>query len=386
MKLIKFATLAVAAAGIAMGSVSAAQAETLKLGIVAPLTGGGAAWGMACDVGAKILASEINAGGGLDVGGKKYQIEVISYDDQFKAADTVAAYNRLVSQDGVKFMIVSTSNGAMATKASMAGDGVIALTSGYGGKVIEPGFPNLFRFYSGPRDYVPALAKWIKENVKGNRIVMIGPNVEGGYEQSQLSSENYKKLGMDVLSSEVFEMTQKDFTPVLTKAISQKPDIIDLGGTGPATAGLMVRQARELGYKGVFVKTGGPGANEIVAAAGKEASEGMIGLLYADPSNAGYQKLAEAYKKIAGHEPNEMLLPAYDGLKALVRAIQLSGSVDDTDKVLAAMPRAFPQTSVQGDELILGGTKTYGADQQIITYNYVGVIKDGRPTALAKLR
>ena len=386
MKLIKFATLTVAAAGIAMGFVSAAQAETLKLGIVAPLTGGGAAWGMACDVGAKILASEINAGGGLDVGGKKYQIEVISYDDQFKAADTVAAYNRLVSQDGVKFMIVSTSNGAMATKASMAGDGVIALTSGYGGKVIEPGFPNLFRFYSGPRDYVPALTKWIKENVKGNRIVMIGPNVEGGYEQSQLSSENYKKLGMDVLSSEVFEMTQKDFTPVLTKAISQKPDIIDLGGTGPATAGLMVRQARELGYKGVFVKTGGPGANEIVAAAGKEASEGMIGLLYADPSNAGYQKLAEAYKKIAGHEPNEMLLPAYDGLKALVRAIQLSGSVDDTDKVLAAMPRAFPQTSVQGDELILGGTKTYGADQQIITYNYVGVIKDGRPTALAKLR
>src|SRR4051794_11739656 len=77
------------AATLALGlAISvAAHAETLKLGVVAPLTGGGAAWGIANAEAAKIAAAEVNRDGGLDVAGKKYQLSVIAYDDQFKTND-----------------------------------------------------------------------------------------------------------------------------------------------------------------------------------------------------------------------------------------------------------------------------------------------------------
>jgi hypothetical protein len=42
--------------------------------------------------------------------------------------------------------------------------------------------------------------------------------------------------------------------------------------------------------------------------------------------------------------------------------------------------------SAQGDELVIGGMDTYGADQQIITYNYVGEIRDGKSVAIGKIR
>jgi branched-chain amino acid transport system substrate-binding protein len=217
-------------------------------------------------------------------------------------------------------------------------------------------------------------------------LVQLNPNIEGGYEAAELAAKEYEANGIKVLSSGMFELTQKDFNPVLTKAISENPAIIDLGSTSPATAGLIVRQLRDLGYKGKLVKTAGPGAEQIVASAGKEASEGQIGLMFADPSNPGYQHIVEAYKREVGQEPNEMILPAYDGIRLMFKAIQHAGTIEDADKVLAAMREVVPMPSAQGDELVIGGMDTYGADQQIITYNYVGEIRDGKSVAIGKIR
>ena len=91
MELGKFAKALVTGLGLSMGAVGVAHAQTVKIGVIAALTGGGAPWGIAAAEGTKIAAAEINAKGGLDVGGKKHKVEVIAYDDQYKAADAVAA-------------------------------------------------------------------------------------------------------------------------------------------------------------------------------------------------------------------------------------------------------------------------------------------------------
>jgi branched-chain amino acid transport system substrate-binding protein len=372
--------------GAFAAAVSGANAETLKLGVIAPLTGGGAAWGIACQQATKITADDINAKGGLDVGGKKYQLEVVAYDDQFKTADAVGAYNRLVNQDGVKYMIIHTSNAATALKQNVEADHVVAISGGYGGKVVDETNTYLFRFYSAPRDYMPALADWMKQNLKGKTIALINPNIEGAFEQSDLAYDLYRKDGFDIVSRDVYEMSEKEFAPLLTKVIARNPDIIDVGSSAPATAGLIVRQARELGYKGLIFKSAGPSPRDIVAAAGKEATEGMINFVFADPANKGYQRIVDQYKKNVGQEPNDMFLPCYDGINTLVKAIQKGGDVNDPTKVRDAMAQVLPTTSTLGDEISLGGKKTYGADKEFITTNYVAVIKDGVPVVIGKIK
>lgn len=366
--------------------LSAVHAQTLKIGVIAPLTGGGAPWGMAAAEAPKILAAEINAKGGLDVGGKKYRVEVIAYDDQYKAADSVAAYNRLVNQDGVRFMIVHTSPAAMALKQNVEDDKVIALTAAATPKAFDANTKYMFRVVSAPSDYVQSLIPWIKEHYKGSRIALLNPNDETGWDQAQLSEKVYKKTGFEVLGNDLYERAQKDFQPLFTKIIGMKPDVIDLGSTPPATAGLMIRQARELGYKGLFIKTGGAGPKEIVAGAGAVASEGMLSMLYIDPANEGYRRIAADYKKSVGQEPNEMLGPLYDGVAVLLQAIQKAGDVRDTAKVAAAFSKALPMKSVQGDMLTLGGKSTIGADQQVMSVTYVGEIKNGQPVVVGKLK
>jgi len=369
-----------------MGLIAVTSAQTLKIGVIAPLTGGGAPWGMAAAEGTKIAAAEINAKGGLEVGGKKYRIEVVPYDDQYKAADALAGYTRLVKQDGVKYMVTLTALAGMALKQNLEDDKVVALTAAFSTKMFDPNTKYLFRIYSIPADYLPSLVSWMKANRKERRIYLVNPNDETGWDHDQVSDKAFKSDGFEVLGRELYERTQKDFQPMFTKIIATKPDIIDLGSAPPATAGLMARQVRELGYKGVIVKTGAAAPKEVIAAAGKEAAEGMIGVLGVDPVNAGYQRIAAEYKKSVGQEPNEMILPIYDSIQVLVRAIQKAGDVNNTAKVAAAFAQALPMKSVQGEELALGGKKTIGVNQQIMTVAYVGVIKNGESVTVGKIK
>ncbi len=100
-----FATAAVAAVAMLGAQQAAAQqAEELKLGIIGALSGGGTAWGQGLVRGVTIAADEVNASGGLTVGGKTYHLTVIPYDDQYNAAQAKTAAERLVNDEKVKFM------------------------------------------------------------------------------------------------------------------------------------------------------------------------------------------------------------------------------------------------------------------------------------------
>jgi len=375
---------AVCLIGGAVAPLAGANAETIKIGVIAALTGGGAPWGLAAAEGPRIVANEINAKGGLDVGGKKYTIEVIAYDDQYKTAEAIAAYNRLVNQDGVKYMIIMGSAATMALKQNVEDDKVIALTAAYTSKALDKNSKYMIRLYSAPDDYVPSFIAWMKANVAGRRVVVVNPNDETGWDQTNLSERVFKENGFEVLGHELFERSQKDFQPMLTKIIAMKPDVIELGGTSPATAGLIVRQARELGYDKLFSKTGGAGPKDIVASAGVKAAEGTINMLYADPSNEGFKRIAAAYKAARGQDANEILVPFYDSANVLLAAIQKAGTVDDTAKIVAAFGKALPMKSIQGDELKLGGMKNYGVDAQIMSVNYIGAIRNGEPVVIGK--
>ncbi|OYD73722.1 UNVERIFIED_ORG: amino acid/amide ABC transporter substrate-binding protein (HAAT family) [Burkholderia sp. CF145] len=367
--------------------LSAHAADTLKIGIIGPLTGGGAAWGQAAVVAGHTLAEETNAAGGLLVGGKRYRVEMINYDDKYNTSEAVSAYNRLVNQDGVKYIMILTGAATAALKQNVEDDKVVALTGSYtGNTTLGKNTRYMFRLYSDPDQYVPPLVGWLKSNAPGKKVVTINPNDETGWHVGEVSARTFTAGGFQVVDKEVYERSVKDFQPLLTKAIALKPDVIDLGSTPPGTSGLIVRQARELGYDKLFVKTGGPGPRDIVAAAGIKASEGTVNMLYADPSNPGYQKLAAAYKKDRGQDGNEIIVAYYDGLNVLLHAISAAGSVDDTAKVAAAFARALPMKSVQGDEIRLTGLKEYGSNTQFVTTNYIGVVRNGQPVVVGKLQ
>ena len=117
---------------LAGSMVSAASAETLKIGAVATLSGGGTAWGLAIKRGAEIAIDEVNKAGGLKVGDKAYNIELITYDDQYTGQGGKTAAERLVFQDKVKFIVGPIgSNPVLSTMEVTTPQKVLLMSNGF---------------------------------------------------------------------------------------------------------------------------------------------------------------------------------------------------------------------------------------------------------------
>lgn len=365
---------------VGLGPSSALAQDTLKFGVVGPMTGPGAQWGLAAAGGVQIAAKEVNDKGGLKVGDKTYRIEVIPYDEQYKAAVAVSAMQRLVNQDGVKFVFGPVSSaGTLAVMDIVRDTKTIGITGAYSSKALNKSNPYMFRVYSVASDFAEPMVKWLKKNLPATvkRVAIINPNDETGWDSDKLLSELYKKHDYTVVGKELYERSVRDYIPILTKLLAEKPDLIDVGTAPPGSAGLIVRQARELGYKGHIVKIGGSGPRQIIEGAGKEAAEGVINYLPSDEQNPGYQRLSDAFKAMTGNQMNPLLVNWYDGAYILMAAIQAAGTVSDTDKVRQSFAKVLPHKSVLGGTIRLGGESMYGIDNAFLTPNYIGVIKNG---------
>ena len=228
----------VAAAFVAALTSTALAQQTLKLGVIGPMSGSGAAWGLELSRAAEMRAAEIDAAGGLKIGGDTYKLEVISYDHKGDAAEARTVTNRLVFQDKVKF-IIGNAIGATTTAAQTITEpnAVLFTFTSWGFKSLGPDKPLSFRSESS-FDVAEPFYAWIKaKNPSIKRVAVFGANDESGYDTVAAIAATAEKQGYTVVSKEYFARDTKDFYPMLTRVLTTNPDLIDLGGA-PAGLGI----------------------------------------------------------------------------------------------------------------------------------------------------
>src|ERR1035438_5033724 len=159
-------------AGFVWAAPVTAQVDTLKIGIVSALSGPGSEWGLAQDGAAKIAAMEVNAKGGLKVGNKTYKIEVISYDDQYKAALAVTAATRLIEQDKVKIIVGPMGSAStLAVKPLFEKNKILAIIGAYSEKALDAETKYSFRGFPTTIEYGTQIVAWLKKNRPGLKTV-----------------------------------------------------------------------------------------------------------------------------------------------------------------------------------------------------------------------
>ncbi len=247
--------------------------KTLSIGLLGPLSGGAASYGVELMRGAEMKVEEINKAGGLKVGGDVYKIKLISYDHKAQAADAATATNKLVFQDKVKF-IMGNAVGATCNAAQTITEPNKVLFSFvcWGTANLAPEKPYSFRSMLSQWELAEPFYRWVKENHPNiKRVAAISPNDTSGKDTNTAVVKALKALGFEVVADEYYERGTKDFYPILTKILAQKPDMIDVAASPAGEAGLILKQAMELGFKGAKGWTAGTNPFTIIGVAGKEA-------------------------------------------------------------------------------------------------------------------
>lgn len=362
-----------------LASPALAQQE-IRIGAIVPLSGAATSWGVGLAGAAELAAEDVNAAGGLIIAGKKHKVAVVRFDDKLKASEAVTGINRLVYEDKIKVALTVASVSQLAISQIATDNKVISLTQAFTSKALEKEYPYTFRTAYTSNEFALPQMRWLASKLGAKKVGVLFPNDEGGQQVAADFARAYGAVGI-TLAKEFFEQGGKDdFAPLLTRLIEQKVDAIDLDGTSPVTAGLIVKQSRELGFKGAIIRTGNESTDDIMKVAGKAASEGLYVHTPAnlkDPHVAPYKKRFEDKYKI-GMPAGSVLM--YASIKVLFAAMQKAGTAEDTAKIVKAYEEMKDVDTIAGKANWVTprdtAGKEYGFRRQILTDFYIARVRN----------
>ncbi len=221
------------------------SAQSVKIGVIQPITGPIAYGGQAAANGHKMAAQDINNAGGVEVKGKKVKIELVIEDSKGAPKESMAAANKLISRDRVPLIMGDFPSSCTLASAEVCEREEIPIISPLSSspKLTSSGFKYFFRGRVTTAFNVAGAAKFFSD-LGHKRIAMLAINDDWGRGDTTLFPPEWKKLGVEIVAVEYFDQGQSDFYPVLTKLANAKPSAIFVtGSTEPAS--MIFKQARE---------------------------------------------------------------------------------------------------------------------------------------------
>ena len=333
-----------AASGGGSQSAAGGGGDVIHIATGSPLSGGQANAGKDFVNGVQLAVEEINAAGGVEVGGKKYTLKVTSEDD---AGDpkTGATVAQKTADDSSVVAVIGHYNSGVTMVASpiYANAGLAALTVSTNPDVIlkapklADGGTAVFRANAGDDKLGPSLAVMAQKKGVKNLVILDDATAFGKGVADQVAKKA-KELGVNVVMRESATDKTTDFKALLTKAKGANADGIMWGGYDD-TAATLTKQARELGLNGLILLPDTACSENYLKLSGA-ASLGAVCSSTVVPLEKlpkGAEFKANYEKKFPGQAVQVYAPITYDAVYALVDAIKKAGAVDKA-KIAAAIP------------------------------------------------
>lgn len=315
------------------GSASGGNAQsgdTIKIGVNLELSGAVAAYGTAEEQGIDLAVEQINADGGID--GK--QIEIVKYDNTSNNTEAATVTANLTENDDVVAIIGPATSGAVQSALPNATSAQVpivtpsgtadAITVGDSGSVQEYAFRSCFQdSFQGT-----VLAQYAEDTLNAENVIILGDN-SSDYAIG-LTDAFEAEFSGNIVSSENFTSGDTDFQTVLTNIANQDFDVLYVPGYY-AEAGLIIKQAREMGITQPIIGADGFGDSQMVDIAGASNVTDVYYTAHFSanaPANDTVSSFISAFEAEYSTTPSAFNALAYDAVYMIKQAIEDQGSAD----------------------------------------------------------
>lgn len=367
MRVMKAAVLAILAVLLVLPAALAA--DTVKIGMLVPLTGPAAADGASALGSVQIALDQVNAAGG--VLGK--QVELIYYDDRGDTKDAVALAHKIIEQDKIAAFVAGSYSLPTRSVAPIFQEEEIPLVAAY---AIHPDVTRAgdYCFRNGFLGLVEGKAAGYAAHklLGGKRVALLTSDNDFGQTLVQGFKEYQAKFAPDleIISEQTYPVSEKDYKPYLSKIKELNPDVIFASGyyfqTGP-----MLRQARELGIDTKIVGEEGADSPKLMEIAGENAEGFYIVTNFdRDDPRPVVQDFLKEYRERHKIEPDMVGASAYDAFMIIVEAMRTANSTEGA-KIRDAIAALKDYNGLTG---LIGGFDEIG---EVVKPVQVQVVKDG---------
>lgn len=353
--------------------------KVFKIADINAFSGPAAPWGWMLQHSLEMAAEDINELGGIKVGGDYYKVEVPRYDHAYDPSVAVSVTRKAIYNDGIKYAFILGGGNIYAVNDLLQSEKVISFGVALGTGWIGPKYPYTFKPYHDIADSLDVILEYaLQKHPDYNRIAIMYPDDDMGRDTAARTVPIAEAGGWEIVDVIYSDRATTDFYPALTGLLAKGVDIIEFGGTPPSQQALIIKQARELGFKGIFTfPDAGMELTTIEPIAGIEALEGSLGgPMYVEMPTAVGKSWQERYVARAGG-----LYPwtswSYDAMFLLKAAIEKANTFD-ADEVMEALETvSFDGTS---GTISFGGEDVYGLNRAFLLDVYVVEIINGELT------
>ena len=356
----------VAAAVVMFGASAYAQDMVVKIGSVAPTSGGIAHLGKDNENGARMAIDELNAKG-TTIGGKKVKFELVAEDDAGDPKQGTAVAQKLADSK-VNGVIGHLNSGTSIPASKIYSDAGIPQISpsATNPKFTRQGFKTTFRVVADDVHLGGTLGRYAVKELKGKSIAVIDDRTAYGQGVAEEFTKAVKASGGAIAATQFTTDKATDFTAILTAIKAVKPDVIFFGGMD-AVAGPMIRQMKQLGITSKFMGGDGICSGELPKLAAGAMADGQVVCAEAGgvegTQKAGMDEFYKKYKAKFGIDVQVYSPYVYDALNVMVAAMVKAGSAD---------PKVYLP--------VLAKTEGYKGVTGTISFDEKGDVKNGALT------
>jgi branched-chain amino acid transport system substrate-binding protein len=312
-------------------------AEPVRLGFFMSITGRDASFGEVSLRGARLAVDELNAAGGV----LGRPVELVVEDNRSLAGESATTVKKLITRDHVAVLIGECSSGRTLEAAPVAqAAGIPLITPAATNPRVTQVGDAIFRVCFIDPFQGDVIAAFARRRLGLKRAALL---IEAGAPYSVGLGEYFAKtftaLGGEIVATQKYNGADTDFRAQLTALRATQPDCVFLPGYYVA-AGLVARQAKELGLKATLLGGDGFEAPQLLEIGG-DALEGVYYSTHFATENTGAASRAfvAAYTQRHGAGPNGLAALTYDAVKLAADAVRRAGTTEP-----AALRRALAAT------------------------------------------
>ena len=309
---------------------------TVKVGVIAELTGDIPAVGASCRNAAELAAREINDAGGLVLGGKRYKIKLFIEDNAGKADQSASAAQKLITQNEVVAIVGPNASRYAVPASEIAESSKVVLITPWSTTPkttldTKTGAPKKYIFRACFTDPFQGrvVARFALENQKAKKAAVLY-DVASEYNKgiAEIFKSAFEEKGGKVVAFETYTTNDKDFSAQLTKIKKAGPDVVFLPNYYSEVP-LQVQQAHRLGLNVPFIGSDSWGSEELLKLAGKDVEGYYFSTHYAaDAATTAATRFIQAYKAKYNSTPDDVAALTYDAFGLLIQAVKSAGKPD----------------------------------------------------------
>jgi len=302
------------------GSGGAGEGGKILIATQSPLSGSQSAQGDSIKSGAeyalKLKQEEFKKMG--------FDLQLLPQDDQADPKIGVSNAEMLISNPDVLGVVGHLNTGVAIPSSVKYEEGNLVMVSpaNTGVKLTEEGKKTVHRICARDDSQGPKAAMYAKNSLNVKQVFVMHDKTAYGQGLADQVKMQFEKDGVTVLGYEGITAGEKDYSAVITQIISKSPDLIFFGGMYPE-GGIIIKQARDKGYKGYFMGGDGFDNSDMIKIAG-DAVDGIIFTSVAGDVTQTEEgkKWGEEYKKATNKPLEAFSVYGYDAMNVLLHGVE----------------------------------------------------------------